>query len=126
MRTALIAMSGAIVLTGMVVPAAAQTAADKADARCLLVISVAAQDPKNKESAGRGTFYFLGRLAARGVSSRLGPILVAEAKTITAAAQVQAELQRCGAELNARNNELRTALTQVQKAAAAARPPAKK
>ena len=112
--------------------ARAQTVADRADARCMLVLGVAAaQDAKQRERAVQGQFFYLGRLASHGVSARLGPIMIAEAKQITSGQQVQAELTRCGAELNTRFKELRDglqAVEQASKAAAAAqkgRPPAK-
>jgi hypothetical protein len=120
MRSALIVMAGVVALAALVPPAAAQTAGDRADTRCLLVLGVAARDPKNKEAASRGTFYFVGRLASHGLTTKLAPILTAEAKSITSQAQAQAELQRCGVELNARTAEVQEAMQQVQQAAQAA------
>lgn len=130
MRILLPTLIGLATLTGAVAPAMAQTAADKADARCILMFSIAAQDPKNREAAKAGSFYYLGRLNAHGMSGKLTPLLVAETRTITSPAQAQAELTRCGKELNARVPEMGAAMAQVQqvsKAAAAARqtPPTK-
>ena len=129
MRAILSALIAAATLTTAAAPAAAQTVTDKGDARCILVLALASREPKNATAAGQGTFFFLGRLAGHGLSAKLGPILIAESKTITSPAQVQTELTRCSGELNARNTELRAAMTQLQKAgqaaAAAAKPPAK-
>lgn len=130
MRLLFPALIGLATLAAGVAPAAAQTALDKADARCILMLSVAAQDPKNREAAKSGSFFFLGRLNARAMSGKLGPLMVAETRSITTPAQAQAELARCGNELNARLPEMSAALGQVQQAGRAAaaaqqRPPAK-
>ena len=125
MRSAMIAMLGVTVLAGLAAPAAAQTAADKADTRCILVLQVAARDPKNKEAASQGAFYFLGRLNGHGQSAKLGAMMVAEAKGITTPQQAQAELTRCGAELTARSGELRNGMLQLQAAGQAAAAAAK-
>ena len=120
MRSALIAMLGIAALAGLATPAFAQTAADKADGRCVLVMQVAAREPKNKEAATSAIFYYLGRLNAHGLSAKLGAIMIGEAKGITSPQQAQTELTRCGAELNARNAELRIGLLQLQAAGQAA------
>lgn len=136
MRSALIAMIGVIALTGAAVPAAAQTQSDKADMRCILVLGLAARDPKNQQAASQGSFYFLGRLAGRGSDmAKMGAGMIAEARSITNPAMIQTELTRCGQELNTRSAQMRTALGQVQEASkaaaaaaqqpAAAQPPAK-
>lgn len=129
MRSFQIALLGVAALAGAAMPAAAQTVVDKADARCMLVLALAAQDPKNKDAANVGSFFYLGRLNARGISTKLGSTLIAESKTITSPDQIKAELARCGGELNTRNAEMRAALAQLQeagKAAAAAKAPAGK
>lgn len=120
MRDMLSALIAAATLTTAAAPAAAQTATDKGDARCILVLTLASRDPKNAAAAGQGTFFFMGRLTAHGQSAKLGPIIIAESRTITSPAQVQTELGRCGAELNARNAELRAAMGELQKAGQAA------
>lgn len=113
----------------------AQTAAEKADARCILVLNLAgAQNTQNaaqREKATEGVFFYLGKLNARGASARLGALLVGEAGGFTTAQQAQTELTRCSNELNARAVELRNGLTQLQQvgrakaaAAAAAKPAA--
>lgn len=122
MRSAATAVIGALALAAIAPAANAQTAADKGDARCILVLQLAARDAKNKEPALQGTFYFLGRLAAHGLSAKLEPLLLSEGRSINDGATVQAELNRCGAELTARSAELRTAFTNLQAAAAAAKP----
>ena len=136
MRNALIAMIGATALTGLAAPAVAQSTSDKADMRCMLVLGVAAREPKNKQAAGQGSYYFLGRLAGRGFDlAKLGAGLVAEAKSITSPAMVQTELNRCSQELNTRSAQMNTAfgavreagrLAQRQARPAPAAPPAKK
>lgn len=105
MRAALTALIGAATLAAMAPPAVAQTPADRSDARCLLVLQAVSRDPKQKEAAGRGIYYFLGRIGARGSVSRIEPVLMAEAKAINSPQQVQAELSRCGNELQARTQE---------------------
>jgi hypothetical protein len=114
MRTLLIATA---LLAGTASPAAAQSAADRADARCILVLTLAARNPAQKEAAGRGQFYYYGRVAARGTATKLGPILVAEAKAVTTPQKLQAELARCTAELTVANATLRDSLKAVQDAA---------
>ena len=114
MRRALIALAA----LSVALPAAAQTPADKADARCILVLNLAGaqaqQNPQQRERASQGVYYYTGRLNARGV--RMGPLLIAEAKAITTPQQAQAELTRCGNELTARSADLRNALVELQAA----------
>ncbi len=123
MRFADISLASLILLTAVGAPAQAQTAAEKADIRCILALSVAGRDPKNTASAQRGGFYFLGRLAARGQTARMGPTLIAEAKAMNSPALVDPELKRCAAELNARGAELGAAMQELQKAGEAMRAP---
>jgi hypothetical protein len=117
MRSALIALTGAIALAPAAGPAAAQSANDRDDVRCIIVLTAVAQDPNQREAASKGTFYYLGRLDARGVSGKLGPMMLTEAKAITSAAQAQMELKRCVAELNQRSEGLQSAFQQVRAAA---------
>lgn len=120
MRSAATAVIGALALAAIAPAASAQTAADKADARCILVLQLAARDAKNKDPAIQGTFYYLGRLTAHGLTGKLEPLLLNEGKTITTAAAAQGELTRCGAELTARGAELRAVFVNLQQAANAA------
>lgn len=134
MRRALSILFGVAALSGIAAPALAQTVADKADARCIIVLQLAAsREAKNREAAVQGTFYYLGRLTAHGMSGKLEPMLLAESKTITNGTIVQTELTRCGTELNIRSTELRTTFDNLQRATASApaapppaAPPAKK
>ncbi len=135
MRTTLTAMIGAAALTAIAPAAVAQTAVDKADARCILVLTLAAsQNDKIKDTAVRGTFFYLGRLSARGQSAKMGSVMVVEAKAINSPQMANGELKRCITELDARAGDLRTGMGQVQAAAnaeraaqpAAAAPPPKK
>ncbi len=123
MRVALIALVGAATLAAPVAPAAAQPAADRADVRCLLVMQLAARDPKAREQAARGAHYYMGRLGARGAPARLDPRLVGEARGITSAAQAKTELDRCANELN-QNQAQFQALNQKLAASAPAKPAA--
>jgi len=91
--------TGAVALTGLASPAAAQTAGDKADVRCILVLGVAAKDPKNQAKALQGQFYFLGRVDAHGMGPKLEGIMLTEGKTMNTAQVLQAELTRCGTQL---------------------------
>ena len=122
MRSAATAVIGALALAAIAPTASAQSATDKADARCILVLQLAARDAKNKDPAVQGTFYYLGRLMAHGLSGKLEPLLLGEGKAITNGAMVQAELTRCGADLTARSAELRTVFVNLQQASAAAKP----
>jgi hypothetical protein len=114
MRILLIAIA---LLVGTASPALAQRAPDRADARCILVLTLAARNPDQKEAAARGQFYYYGRVAARGTAAKLGPIMVAEAKVVTTPRQLQSELARCSAELTVANAGLRDSLKEVQDAA---------
>jgi hypothetical protein len=118
MRKALIAF--ALFLTAS--PALAQSAADRADARCILVLTIAARDTAQKEAAGRGQFYYYGRLAARSPALKPGPVLLAESKVVTTQQKLQAELARCSAELTLANAALRDGLGEVEAAARQAPP----
>ena len=131
MRRAVIALAA---LSAAVLPGAshAQTAGDKADARCILVLNLAAaqsaQNPQQREKASQGVYFYTGKLNAHGASPRLGAIMIGEAKAITTPQQAQAELTRCGNELTARSAELRNGLIELQnvgRAEAAARGAAK-
>jgi hypothetical protein len=119
MRIFLIA---AALLAGSASPAIAQTATDRADARCILVLTLAARNPAQKEAAGRGQFYYYGRFASRSPAAKLGPILLGEAKVVVTPQQLQAELSRCSAELTTANAALRDGLKEVEAAAQQAPP----
>jgi hypothetical protein len=122
MRPTLTALIAAATLTALAPAAVAQTATDKADARCILVMTVAAsQNEKIKDTAVRGTFFYLGRLNARGQSAKLGPVMVAEAKAINSPQVANDELKRCVTELGARAGDLRSGMAQMQAAANAER-----
>lgn len=130
MRSSLIALCVGISFAGMAGSAAAQSAGDKADARCLMVLQAVARDPKQQDAAARGVFFFLGKIASRGAVARVEPIMLAEARAMTTQPQIQAELSRCGQELQARSKDFQTVNQALQAKAAAARPaaapPAKK
>jgi hypothetical protein len=98
-------------------PATAQSATDRADARCILMLILAARNPAQKEAAGRGQFYYAGRVAARSATTKLGPVLVAEAKLLNTPQKIQAELARCNAELTAASASLLAGLKAVEAAA---------
>ena len=122
MRFAFTSLAFATLLTAISAPAQAQTAAEKADIRCILALSVAGRDPKNTASAQTGGFHFLGRLSARGQTARMGPLLISEAKAMNSPALIEIELKRCAAELNARGAQLGAAMQELQKAGEAMRP----
>jgi hypothetical protein len=106
-----------LVLLGASFPVAAQTAADRADARCILVMTIAARNPAQKEASGRGQFYYYGRLAARSPTVKLGPLLLAESKVVVTQQKLQAELARCTGELTMANAAVRDGLAEVEAAA---------
>ena len=116
MRPALIATLAVATLTTAPTQVSAQTAVDRADARCILVLQIAARDPKQKDAASRGTFYFMGRLNARGADARMESILLAAGQEIKQPAQVQSELNRCGAELTKASSGLQASFQRLQQA----------
>jgi hypothetical protein len=133
MRHAALAFVAATLLAGLAPPAFAQApAGDTADVRCLLVLQAVGNDPKQREAAARGIYYYLGKLSARGPVGRAESLMVAEGKKMNAAPIVQGELSRCGGELSQKTSELQAVNQRLQKAfgpptaAPAAAPPAKK
>ncbi len=112
---------GLIAALSAAAPAAtAQTPTDRADVRCVLVLTAAASDPKSRDSAMRGNFYYLGRLEGRGAATRLDALILAESRAITSPQAAQTELQRCIGELNARGAAFQATLQRVGRQA---RPP---
>lgn len=89
-------------------PAFAQTAGDAADVKCLLALQAMAADPKARDQAVRGVYYYLGKLSNRGGLGRLQTTILNEGKAMNSAPKVQAELTRCGAELNRSTQDLQT------------------
>lgn len=124
MRPFALALAAGAIVGGFAPPALGQTAAaDVADVRCLMVLQAVGNDPKQRDAAARGVYYYLGRLSARGAIARLEASMLAEGRKMNAPAAVQAELTRCGAELNQRTGELQAINQRLQKQFA---PPAKK
>jgi len=118
MRPLIPVLIAATALTAAAAPALAQTAGDRADARCLLVLQVIGRNPANKEAATQGIFYYLGRLQAHGLGAKqLEPLFLAEAKAMPNQQQGQAEATRCNTELTAHSAELRTVFQNLQKSA---------
>ena len=103
--------------------ASAQTVADKADARCVMVLTAVSRDPKATAKAQQGMFYYLGKLEARGASPKLEGMMSSEARLVNTQALLQTELTRCGAELNRRDVALRAMFQRLQATAKAAQPP---
>lgn len=133
MRHAALVFAAAAVLGGLAPPAFAQASGgDAPDVRCLMVLQVIGRDPKQRDQAARGVFFYLGRLGARGPLSRVEPVVLAEGKKMNTPQILQSELARCGAELNQRGKELEALNQRLQKefgpppGAAKAAPPAKK
>jgi len=132
MRHVALACAAAAIVAGLAPPAFAQApAADSADVRCLLVLQAVGNDPKQRDAAARGIYYYVGKLSARGPIARVEQTMVTEGKKMNAAAIVQAELSRCGGELTQKTGELQAVNQRLQKAfgpprAPAAPPPAKK
>lgn len=113
----------ALVLAGAAAPqsAAAQSATDRADARCILVLTVAGRDPKQRAAAAEGVYYYMGRIDARGSGAGLEALLGAEGKSIRSKEELKADLTRCGATLRQRSLALQTAFENLRKL----NPPAK-
>ena len=122
MRAVLTALIALATLAATAPPAAAQSATDKADVRCILVLTVAAREPKNASAAQQGVFYFVGKIDGRAMSSKLDGLMLSESKTLTTAAAIQTELTRCGSELTQRSNALRAMSQRLQAAAQSAKP----
>jgi hypothetical protein len=120
MRTALAIMAMASTVVAAAPPAAAQSAADHADVRCVLVLGVVGRDPDQRPAALQGTFYFLGRLQAHGMTPKLQELMRAEGQAITSQQQAQSELDRCGRELRQSTNALEAAYKALQPATPAA------
>src|SRR5689334_11782755 len=99
MRFALIALAGLVTAGSIPAPATAQSASDRDDVRCIIVLTAVSRDPKQKDDAAKGTFYYLGRLDTRGLTPKLGQMIASELKGIPTAAQAQMELKRCATEL---------------------------
>lgn len=115
MRHAVLALTAAAILAGSASPALAQAAADTADVRCVMVLQAVARDPNQRDSAARGVYFYLGKLATRGPISRVEPVMLAEGRKMNSAPVVQAELGRCGGELSARSGELQAANQKLAK-----------
>jgi hypothetical protein len=124
MRFPFAAVVGAATLISAGTPAAAQTAADKADTRCVLALVLAGRDPKATAEARQGTFYYLGKMDGRGATPKLEGLMAIEARTLNTPALVQAELTRCGGELTRRGSALAAMFQRLQAAAKAAQPAA--
>src|SRR5690349_2309071 len=104
MRFAVLTLAFAAALAGSAGSATAQTMTpDQADTRCLMVLQFVGRDPKQSEQAAKGIYFYLGRLTARGGVARIEGLMKAEASLTPQ--QAQAELARCGAELNTRTKE---------------------
>ncbi len=105
------------------VAAPAPAAAPKAtptneDVRCLMTMFALSQDkarPQAAQSGQIGIFFFAGRLSVHAPGVDLGPIMKAEAPSLTGPA-LQAELQRCAP-------MIQTAQTSLQAGLTALRPP---
>ena len=119
MRAVLTALMSAALLAAMAPPVAAQTPTDKADVRCILVLTVAAREPKNTSAAQQGVFYFVGKIDGHAMTGKLDGLMVSESKALNSKEAIQQELTRCGAELNQRSNALRAMSQRLQ----AANPP---
>jgi hypothetical protein len=106
MRYAALAVAAAAVVAGAAPPAIAQSAGDAPDTRCIMVLQAISRDPAQRESAARGVYYYMGRLASRGPLARIEAVMAAEGKTMNTPQAVQTELTRCGAELTQRSSEI--------------------
>ncbi|KQR87811.1 hypothetical protein [Sphingomonas sp. Leaf343] len=97
----------------LLAPQTAATAAD-ADGRCIAVLGSVGQkgNPQAAQMAQAGILYFTGKLKGRDASTNVGAVVVRAAKQATAQkANPQNELKRCGAELNAAGQSLRSVNT---------------
>jgi hypothetical protein len=89
------------------------------DVRCLMTMFALSQDkarPQAAQSGQIGIFFFAGRLSVHAPGADLGPIMKAEAPSLTGPA-LQTELKRCGP-------LIQTAQASLQAGLAALRPPA--
>ena len=86
---------------------AADEWATGADLRCVVAFSALIANPAYHDGATTGLFYYLGRLDARDPNFDLAKGL-REVKSAMQSSQYATEAQRCGAELKARNEFLKT------------------
>jgi len=130
MRNAVVALVATAVLAGVASPALAQaSAADANDVRCLLVLQAVSRDPAQREKAGMGVYYYLGRLAGRGPLARIEGTMLAEGNKMNTPQVIQGELTRCGNELTSQSGALQSMNQKLQamsKPAGAPAAPAKK
>lgn len=75
--------------------AAAQTADDHADARCILVLQAVGGTPQQRTGAAQATFFFLGRMSSRSGTQKLPVLISTERQSFHNPGEVQAELYRC-------------------------------
>lgn len=79
----------------MPIAATAQTADDRADARCILVLQAVSGTPQQRTGAAQATFFFLGRMSSRSGTQKLPGLIGTERQSFHNPGEVQAELYRC-------------------------------
>jgi len=79
--------------------------ANKDDVRCALAMTVIMKDDAYRQSATVGLYYFVGRIEARDPNLDLAQSMRREAAAMQNS-QWQAEIQRCGAALQAKTKDL--------------------
>jgi hypothetical protein len=116
----LAALLAAAVSPAMAAPAAKSAGAPATgvagDVRCLMTMFVLAQNktqPQAAQTGQAGVIFFSGRLSARAPGTDLGPIMKAQAPTLTGP-QLQAELQRCGPVMQAAQQNLQAGFTSLR------------
>lgn len=77
------------------------------DLRCVLALSALLQNPAYKDGAAAGLFYYVGKIDGRDPAFDLAAGLRREASYMQASDWAK-EAQRCGAEVKARNEALKT------------------
>jgi hypothetical protein len=79
--------------------------ANRADARCVLAMTVIMRDEAYRQSAAVGIYYFAGRIEARDATVDLASAVRREAGAMQSS-QYKAEIARCGAALQAKTKSL--------------------
>ena len=86
---------------------AADDWANGADLRCVVAFGAMVNNPTYREAAASGIFYYVGRLEGRDPAFDLAAGLK-QVRSAMQTSQYVTEAQRCGAELKAKNEVLKT------------------
>jgi hypothetical protein len=100
------AMLAAMAVAGLAGAAQADEWATGADVRCVVAFTALVNNPTYRDAAASGIFYYVGRLEGRDPTLDLAKAL-RQVRGAMQTSQYGSEAQRCGAELKAKNDELK-------------------